>query len=201
MLAELDAAKKKITELEEKLKSASTNTGSDCSKTRDSLNQALLDLSIAKNAYDALMAEYQDCLKSAKSYKDQLKACEDKLAAGSSDASTLDALKAEIAKLKITITELNGEVAAGKKSLEVCQESLAEKDALIKSLQDQLKGKNADITTLQGQLRTAQTQITDLKARLAKCEEEKAANTSSSPTGTGTSGGITPGGIAPGGGL
>jgi predicted nuclease with TOPRIM domain len=201
LLAELDAAKKKITELEEKLKSASTNTGSDCSKTRDSLNQALLDLSIAKNAYDALMAEYQDCLKSAKSYKDQLKACEDKLAAGSSDASTLDALKAEIAKLKITITELNGEVAAGKKSLEVCQESLAEKDALIKSLQDQLKGKNADITTLQGQLRTAQTQITDLKARLAKCEEEKAANTSSSPTGTGTSGGITPGGIAPGGGL
>jgi hypothetical protein len=201
LLAELDAAKKKITELEEKLKSASTNTGSDCSKTRDSLNQALLDLSIAKNAYDALMAEYQDCLKSAKSYKDQLKACEDKLAAGSSDASTLDALKAEIAKLKITITELNGEVAAGKKSLEVCQESLAEKDALIKSLQDQLKGKNADITTLQGQLRTAQTQITDLKARLAKCEEEKAANTSSSPTGTGTSGGITPGGIAPGGGF
>ncbi|MEY5035316.1 MAG: hypothetical protein RLZZ110_333 [Bacteroidota bacterium] len=201
LLAELDAAKKKITELEEKLKSASTNTGSDCSKTRDSLNQALLDLSIAKNAYDALMAEYQDCLKSAKSYKDQLKACEDKLAAGSSDASTLDALKAEIAKLKITITELNGEVAAGKKSLEVCQESLAEKDALIKSLQDQLKGKTADITTLQGQLRAAQTQITDLKARLAKCEEEKAANTSSSPTGTGTSGGITPGGIAPGGGL
>ncbi len=201
LLAELDAAKKKITELEEKLKSASTNTDSDCSKTRDSLNQALLDLGIAKNAYDALMAEYQDCLKTAKSYKDQLKACEDKLAAGSSDASTLDALKAEIAKLKITITELNGEVAAGKKSLEVCQESLAEKDALIKSLQDQLKGKNADITTLQGQLRTAQTQITDLKARLAKCEEEKAANTSSSPTGTGTSGGITPGGIAPGGGL
>ena len=201
LLAELEAAKKKIAELEEKLKSASTNKGSDCSKTRDSLNQALLDLSIAKNAYDALMAEYQDCLKSAKSYKDQLKACEDKLAAGSSDASTLDALKAEIAKLKITITELNGEVAAGKKSLEVCQESLAEKDALIKSLQDQLKGKNADITTLQGQLRTAQTQITDLKARLAKCEEEKAANTSSSPTGTGTSGGITPGGIAPGGGL
>ncbi len=201
LLAELEAAKKKIAELEEKLKSASTNTGSDCSKTRDSLNQALLDLGIAKNAYDALMAEYQDCLKSAKSYKDQLKACEDKLAAGSSDASTLDALKAEIAKLKITITELNGEVAAGKKSLEVCQESLAEKDALIKSLQDQLKGKTADITTLQGQLRTAQTQITDLKARLAKCEEEKAANTSSSPTGTGTSGGITPGGIAPGGGL
>ncbi len=201
LLAELEAAKKKIAELEEKLKSASTNTGSDCSKTHDSLNQALLDLSIAKNAYDALMAEYQDCLKSAKSYKDQLKACEDKLAAGSSDASTLDALKAEIAKLKITITELNGEVAAGKKSLEVCQESLAEKDALIKSLQDQLKGKNADITTLQGQLRTAQTQITDLKARLAKCEEDKAANTSSSPTGTGTSGGITPGGIAPGGGL
>jgi septal ring factor EnvC (AmiA/AmiB activator) len=201
LLAELEAAKKKIAELEEKLKSASTNKGSDCSKTRDSLNQALLDLSIAKNAYDALMAEYQDCLKSAKSYKDQLKACEDKLAAGSSDASTLDALKAEIAKLKITITELNGEVAAGKKSLEVCQESLAEKDALIKSLQDQLKGKNADITTLQGQLRTAQTQLNDLKARLAKCEEEKAANTSSSPTGTGTSGGITPGGIAPGGGL
>ncbi len=201
LLAELEAAKKKIAELEEKLKSATTNTGSDCSKTRDSLNQALLDLSIAKNAYDALMAEYQDCLKTAKSYKDQLKVCEDKLAAGSSDASVLDALKAEIAKLKITITELNGEVAAGKKSLEVCQESLAEKDALIKSLQDQLKGKNADITTLQGQLRTAQTQLNDLKARLAKCEEEKAANTSSSPTGTGTSGGITPGGIAPGGGL
>ncbi|MEY3800516.1 MAG: hypothetical protein RLZZ548_396, partial [Bacteroidota bacterium] len=180
-------------------------TGSDCSKTRDSLTQALLDLGIAKNSYDALMAEYQDCLKSAKSYKDKLKACEDKLAAGGSDASALDALKADIAKLKITITELNGEVAAGKKSLEACQESIAEKDALIKSLQDQLKGKNADITTLQGQLRMAQAQINDLKARLAKCEEEKAANNSTSPTGTGTSGGatpgISPGGITPGGGL
>ena len=100
---------------------------------------------------------------------------------------------------------MNGEVAAGKKSLEACQESIAEKDALIKSLQDQLKGKNADITTLQGQLRMAQAQINDLKARLAKCEEEKAANNSTSPTGTGTSGGatpeISPGGITPGGGL
>ena len=204
ILAELEAAKKKVAELEEKLKNASTNAGSDCSKTRDSLTQALLDLGIAKNAYDALMAEYQDCLKTTKSLKDKLKACEDKLAAGGSDATTLEALKAEIAKLKITITELNGEVAAGKKSLEACQESIAEKDALIKSLQDQLKGKNADIATLQGQLRTAQTQINDLKARLAKCEEEKAANNSSSPTGTGTSGGatpgISPGGITPGGG-
>ena len=204
ILAELEAAKKKVAELEEKLKNASTNAGSDCSKTRDSFTQALLDLGIAKNAYDALMAEYQDCLKTTKSLKDKLKACEDKLAAGGSDATTLEALKAEIAKLKITITELNGEVAAGKKSLEACQESIAEKDALIKSLQDQLKGKNADIATLQGQLRTAQTQINDLKARLAKCEEEKAANNSSSPTGTGTSGGatpgISPGGITPGGG-
>jgi len=199
LLAELDAAKKKVAELEDKLKLASTNSGADCSKTRDSLNQALLDLGIAKNAYDALMAEYQDCLKSAKSYKDQLKACEDKLAAGSSDATALDALKAEIAKLKITITELNGEVAAGKKSLEACQESIDEKDALIKSLQDQLKGKNADISTLQSQLKTAQTQITDLKARLAKCEEEKAAG-SSTPTGTGGTGGVTPGGLTPGGG-
>lgn len=204
ILAELEAAKKKVAELEEKLKNASTNAGSDCSKTRDSLTQALLDLGIAKNAYDALMAEYQDCLKTTISLKDKLKACEDKLAAGGSDATTLEALKAEIAKLKITITELNGEVAAGKASLEACQESIAEKDALIKSLQDQLKGKNADIATLQGQLRTAQTQINDLKARLAKCEEEKAANNSSSPTGTGTSGGATPGispsGITPGGG-
>jgi len=191
--------RKKVAELEDKLKLASTNSGADCSKTRDSLNQALLDLGIAKNAYDALMAEYQDCLKSAKSYKDQLKACEDKLAAGSSDATALDALKAEIAKLKITITELNGEVAAGKKSLEACQESIDEKDALIKSLQDQLKGKNADISTLQSQLKTAQTQITDLKARLAKCEEEKAAG-SSTPTGTGGTGGVTPGGLTPGGG-
>lgn len=205
ILVELEAAKKKVAELEEKLKITTTNTGSDCSKTRDSLTQALLDLGIAKNSYDALMAEYQDCLKSAKSYRDKLKACEDKLAAGGSDASALDALKADIAKLKITITELNGEVAAGKKSLEACQESIAEKDALIKSLQDQLKGKNADITTLQGQLRMAQAQINDLKARLAKCEEEKAANNSTSPTGTGTSGGatpgISPGGITPGGGL
>lgn len=200
LLAELDATKKKVTELEDKLKLASTNSGSDCGKTRDSLNQALLDLGIAKNAYDALMAEYQDCLKSAKSLKDQLKACEDKLAAGSADASGMDALKAEIAKLKITITELNGEVAAGKKSLEACQESIDEKDTLIKSLQDQLKGKNADISTLQAQLKTAQTQINDLKARLAKCEEEKAAAGNSAPTGTGTSGGISPGGITPGGG-
>lgn len=192
LLLELEAAKKKVTELEEKLKT--NNTGNDCSKTRDSLNQALIDLETSKNAYNALMAEYQDCLKTSKSYKDKLKACEDKLAAGSSDASALDALKAEIAKLKITITELNGEVAAGKKSLEACQESLSEKDALIQSLQDQLKGKNADISTLQSQLKTAQTQLNDVKARLAKCEEEKAnMGTSNEPTGTGTQGG----GISP----
>jgi chromosome segregation ATPase len=194
LVVELEAAKKKVTELEEKLKSSST--GSDCSKTRDSLNQALLDLGIAKNAYDALMAEYQDCLKTSKSYRDQLKACEDKLAAGTTDASVVEALKAEIAKLKNTITELNGEVAAGKKSLDACQDALTEKETLIQSLQDQLKTKTSEISTLQSQLKAAQMQLNDVKVRLTKCEEEKAnMGTSNEPTGTGT--GTPGGGISP----
>jgi predicted nucleic acid-binding Zn-ribbon protein len=194
LVVELEAAKKKVTELEEKLKSSST--GSDCSKTRDSLSQALLDLGIAKNAYDALMAEYQDCLKTSKSYRDQLKACEDKLAAGTTDASVVVALKAEIAKLKNTITELNGEVAAGKKSLDACQDALTEKETLIQSLQDQLKTKTSEISTLQSQLKAAQTQLNDVKVRLTKCEEEKAnMGTSNEPTGTGT--GTPGGGISP----
>jgi len=194
LVVELEAAKKNVTELEEKLKSSST--GSDCSKTRDSLNQALLDLGIAKNAYDALMAEYQDCLKTSKSYRDQLKACEDKLAAGTTDASVVEALKAEIAKLKNTITELNGEVAAGKKSLDACQDALTEKETLIQSLQDQLKTKTSEISTLQSQLKAAQMQLNDVKVRLTKCEEEKAnMGTSNEPTGTGT--GTPGGGISP----
>ena len=197
-LSDLDAAKKRINELEIALKNASS--GSDCSKTRDSLTQALVDLESKKNAYDALMAEYQDCQKALKQMKADLKACEDKLAsAGSSSSSSeIDALKSEISKLKLTITQLNGEVDAGRKSLDECQKSIDDKDIAIKELQDKLNAKNAEVASLMSQLKTAQAQLLDAKARLAKCEEEKAAllksGSGNAPTGTGTSGGTTPSG-------
>lgn len=202
-LSDLEAAKKRISELEIAIKSAST--GNDCSKTRDSLNQALVDLESKKNAYDALMAEYQDCQKSLKQMKADLKACEDKLAtAGSNSSSTdmmalMDALKSEIAKLKMTITELNGEVDAGRKSLDECQKLMEDKALAIKDLQDKLNAKTSEVNSLQSQLKSAQAQLNDAKARLAKCEEEKASMSNgagSPPSGTGNSGGATP---APGG--
>ena len=87
-LSDLEAAKKRISELEIAIKNAST--GNDCSKTRDSLNQALVDLESKKNAYDAVMAEYQDCQKSLKQMKADLKACEDKLATAGSNSSSTD---------------------------------------------------------------------------------------------------------------
>jgi chromosome segregation ATPase len=198
-LSDLDAAKKRISELENALKNASS--GSDCSKTRDSLNQALIDLESNKNAYDAVMAEYQDCQKALKQLKADLKACEDKLAtAGSNSSSTdlmalMDALKSEIAKLKLTITELNGEVDAGRKSLDECQKLMEDKALAIKDLQDKLIAKTSEVNSLQSQLKSAQAQLNDAKARLAKCEEEKAAlnnGAGSPPSGTGNSGGATP---------
>jgi len=202
-LSDLEAAKKRISELEIAIKNAST--GNDCSKTRDSLNQALVDLESKKNAYDALMAEYQDCQKALKQLKTDLKACEDKLAtAGSNSSSTdmmalMDALKSEIAKLKMTITELNGEVDAGRKSLDECQKLMEDKALAIKDLQDKLTAKTSEVNSLQSQLKSAQAQLNDAKARLAKCEEEKASMSNgagSPPSGTGNSGGATP---APGG--
>ncbi len=198
-LSDLEAAKKRISELEIALKNAST--GNDCSKTRDSLNQALVDLESKKNAYDAVMAEYQDCQKALKQLKADLKACEDKLAtAGSNSSSTdmmalMDALKSEIAKLKLTITELNGEVDAGRKSLDECQKLMEDKALAIKDLQDKLNAKTSEVNSLQSQLKSAQAQLNDAKARLAKCEEEKAAlnnGAGSPPSGTGNSGGATP---------
>ena len=198
-LSDLEAAKKRISELEIALKNAST--GNDCSKTRDSLNQALVDLESKKNAYDAVMAEYQDCQKALKQLKADLKACEDKLAtAGSNSSSTdmmalMDALKSEIAKLKLTITELNGEVDAGRKSLDECQKLMEDKSLAIKDLQDKLNAKTSEVNSLQSQLKSAQAQLNDAKARLAKCEEEKAAlnnGAGSPPSGTGNSGGATP---------
>jgi len=194
-LSDLEAAKKRISELEIALKNASS--GSDCSKTRDSLNQALIDLESKKNAYDAVMAEYQDCQKALKQLKADLKACEDKLATSGSNSSSadIDALKAEITKLRLTITELNGEVDAGRKSLDDCQKAMYDKDAAIKDLQDKLNAKTAEVTSLQSQLKSAQAQLNDAKARLAKCEEEKAAlnnGAGSPPSGTGNSGGATP---------
>jgi predicted nucleic acid-binding Zn-ribbon protein len=208
-LSDLEAAKKRISELEIAIKNAST--GNDCSKTRDSLNQALVDLESKKNAYDAVMAEYQDCQKSLKQLKADLKACEDKLAtAGSNSSSTdmmalMDALKSEIAKLKMTITELNGEVDAGRKSLDECQKLMEDKALAIKDLQDKLNAKTSEVNSLQSQLKSAQAQLNDAKARLAKCEEEKASMSNgagSPPSGTGNSGGATPtpGGSVPFGG-
>ena len=198
-LSDLEAAKKRISELEIAIKNAST--GNDCIKTRDSLNQALVDLESKKNAYDVLMAEYQDCQKSLKQMKADLKACEDKLAtAGSNSSSTdmmalMDALKSEIAKLKLTITELNGEVDAGRKSLDECQKLMEDKALAIKDLQDKLNAKTSEVNSLQSQLKSAQAQLNDAKARLAKCEEEKASmnnGAGSPPSGTGNSGGATP---------
>ena len=205
-LSDLEAAKKRISELEIALKNAST--GNECSKTRDSLDRALIDLESKKNAYDALMAEYQDCQKSLKQMKADLKACEDKLAtAGSNSSSTdlmalMDALKSEIAKLKLTITELNGEVDAGRKSLDECQKLMEDKALAIKDLQDKLNAKTSEVNSLQSQLKSAQAQLNDAKARLAKCEEEKASmnnGAGSPPSGTGNSGGTapTPGGNIP----
>ena len=198
-LSDLEAAKKRISELEIAIKNAST--GNDCSKTRDSLNQALVDLESKKNAYDAVMAEYQDCQKALKQLKADLKACEDKLAtAGSNSSSTdmmalMDALKSEIAKLKMTITELNGEVDAGRKSLDECQKLMEDKALAIKDLQDKLNAKTSEVNSLQSQLKSAQAQLNDAKARLAKCEEEKASMSNgagSPPSGSGNSGDTTP---------
>jgi len=199
-LSDLEAAKKRISELEIALKNASS--GSDCSNTRDSLTQALIDFESKKNAYDAVMAEYQDCQKALKQLKVDLKACEDKLATSGSNSSSadMDALKAEITKLRLTITELNGEVDAGRKSLDDCQKALDDKDAAIKDLQDKLNVKTAEVTALQSQLKSAQAQLNDAKAKLTKCEEEKASmnnGAGSTPSGTGNSGGTTPGGSVP----
>lgn len=98
------------------------------------------------------------------------------------------------------ITELNGEVDAGRKSLDECQKLMEDKALAIKDLQDKLNAKTSEVNSLQSQLKSAQAQLNDAKARLAKCEEEKASMNNgpgSLPSGKGNSGGTTPGGNVP----
>ncbi len=156
--ADLTAAKNKITELEAKIKECE-GKGNDCSDCEDKLSQAKISLEQKNSAYDALMEEYKQCGKDVQALKTKLSECEGKLKDCGGSSSNENALKAEIDKLKRTISELNAEVAAGQKSLSELQKSYDGLEAQNASLSKQITEKEATITSLKSQLAGLQQQL------------------------------------------
>ncbi len=171
--SELSAAKSKIAELEEKLKNCGSTT--NCDDLKAQLEQLKMDLESKQNAYNALKAEYDDCLQTSKSLRSQLKECQDKLSASSGSSSTeLQAAKDEIAKLKNTISQLNGEIAAQKKTIDELNILLTEKESQNTQLTQQVIEKNQQLSNLQTRLKQMEAQLNDCNAKLKKCLEAAA---------------------------
>jgi len=172
---ELLAAKAKIAELEEKLKNTSATP---CDELKTQLDQLKLDLESKQNAYNALQAEYNDCLNTAKSLRTQLKECQDKLSAASSSTTSssteLQAAKDEIAKLKSTITQLNGEIAAQQKTIDELNVLLKEKESQNEQLTQQMVDKNQQLSNLTARLRQMEMQLNECNGKLKKCLETAA---------------------------
>jgi chromosome segregation ATPase len=90
--------------------------------------------------------------------------CESKLKNCSGSTGKEKELQAEIDKLKITIAELNAEVAARQKSLDELQASY-----------DKLESTNAElgkkITAMQSELNALKSQVNLLQQQLKECQE------------------------------
>lgn len=162
-LSELDATKKKISELEVKLKECE-GKGSDCKECEEALAQLKIKYEQKESAYNSLMDEYQACTKDLTALRIKLSDCESKLknCTGSSGKET--ELQAEIDKLKRTIAELNAEVAARQKSLDELQASY-----------DKMESTNAElgkkITAMQSELNALKSQVNLLQQQLKECQE------------------------------
>jgi predicted nucleic acid-binding Zn-ribbon protein len=162
-LSELDATKKKISELEVKLKECE-GKGSDCKECEEALAQLKIKYEQKESAYNSLMDEYQACTKDLTALRIKLSDCESKLknCTGSSGRET--ELQAEIDKLKRTIAELNAEVAARQKSLDELQASY-----------DKMESTNAElgkkITAMQSELNALKSQVNLLQQQLKECQE------------------------------
>ncbi len=162
-LSELDASKKKISELEAKLKECE-GKGSDCKDCEDALAQLKIKYEQKESAYNSLMDEYQACTKDLSALRTKLSDCESKLKNCSGSTGKEKELQAEIDKLKITIAELNAEVAARQKSLDELQASY-----------DKLESTNAElgkkITAMQSELTALKSQVNLLQQQLKECQE------------------------------
>ncbi|MFM1898975.1 MAG: hypothetical protein RL577_1215 [Bacteroidota bacterium] len=153
--AELEAAKKKISTLEaenEKLKSEKSQLESD--------------LSAAKSQYNAVMAEYEVCNKAVQELKSKLASCEQQLKEAGNDDSdvALNDAKAEIAKLKQTLAQLNAEIDSQAETIQACQSSNSD-------LQLQLKASQDAATKLKSQLADANKQLQLVKMQLDECKK------------------------------
>lgn len=162
-LSELDATKKKISELEVKLKECE-GKGSDCKECEEALAQLKIKYEQKESAYNSLMDEYQACTKDLTALRIKLSDCESKLknCTGSSGKET--ELQAEIDKLKRTIAELNAEVAARQKSLDELQASYEKMESTNAEL-----GKK--ITAMQSELNALKSQVNLLQQQLKECQE------------------------------
>ena len=162
-LAELETYKKKVSELEAKLKECE-GKGSDCKACEEELGQWKLKFEQKESAYNALMEEYQACIKDVAALRTKLSECEGKLKNCSGSGSKEKELQAEIDKLKLTIAELNAEVAARQKSLDELQ---AAYDKL--EITNTEQGKK--IAALQAEVNTLKSQVNTLQQQLKECQE------------------------------
>lgn len=161
--AEMDENRKKVTDLEARLKECESK-GSDCKACEEELAQLKISLEQKESAYNALMDEYKACSKDLTALRTKLSECETKLKNGSGSSSKEKELQAEIDKLKLTIAELNAEVAARQKSLDELQAAY-----------DKLEMTNAElgkkINLLQSELNALKSQINQLQQQLKECQE------------------------------
>ncbi|MDA0943374.1 MAG: DUF5723 family protein [Bacteroidetes bacterium] len=167
--SDLEAAKKKITALE-----------AENEKLKADKSQLESDLSAAKSQYNAVMAEYEVCNKAVQELKSKLADCEKQLkeAGNNNSDAALNEAKAEIAKLKQTLAQLNAEIDSQAETIQTCQSSNSD-------LQLQLKASQDAAAKLKSQLADATKQLQLVKLQLDECQKAKEVPPAPEPAGGG----------------
>lgn len=167
--SDLEAAKKKITALE-----------AENEKLKADKSQLESDLSAAKSQYNAVMAEYEVCNKAVQELKSKLADCEKQLkeAGNNNSDAALNEAKAEIAKLKQTLAQLNAEIDSQAETIQTCQSSNSD-------LQLQLKASQDAAAKLKSQLADATKQLQLVKMQLDECQKAQEVPPAPEPAGGG----------------
>lgn len=162
--AELDVNKKKIAELEAKLKDCESK-GKDCSSCEEELEQLKLQYEQKVGAYNALMEEHRACIKDLETTRAKLVEAENKLKNCTGGSSSKEKeLQAEIDRLNLIILQLNADIKARQDSLDALKEE-----------NDKLENNNAQLTktikSMQAELDLLKSQINALRQQLKECQE------------------------------
>ncbi|MBL7811170.1 MAG: hypothetical protein JNL57_03015 [Bacteroidetes bacterium] len=167
LTTQLDVAKDTIAALNLRLKNCK---GSDCKTCEEERDEWKSKYEAQVNAYNAVMAEYQQCNKDlanlkakVSSLENQLKTCQESNTGGGDNKFT-DSLQKVIKTLKSTIAQLNAEVAARQKSLDELQDAYDTQTKENGTLKTQIAARQSEIEGLKAQ-------VADLQDKLKKCQD------------------------------